>query len=189
VSPEAVLALGYALFLVAAATALDLLARHANRRSHRFRTAGFIYHEHLDAWECPEGQHLRRVEDDLELRLVRYRGTARICNACRVKESCTDSDEGREVVRSLEEWTRSEAGRFHRAISLVLVSLAALIVAVAAARNHRPSELAAFTALAALIAVAGVRLGRSLTSPSATARWGATSPSVAREPPAARSAP
>ena len=53
-SPEAVLALGYALFLVATATALDLLARHANRRSHRFRTAGFTYHEHLDVWECPE---------------------------------------------------------------------------------------------------------------------------------------
>lgn len=170
VRTEAVLAAGYALFLLASALALDLLARHANRRSHRFRTAGFVYHEHLDLWECPEGEHLRRVEDDHELRLVRYRARAHICNACRVKESCTDSDEGREIVRSLEEWSRSEAGRFHRAISLALLSLAGLIVAVAAARNHHPDELLTFGALAALITVLGLRLARSLSAPSAPGR-------------------
>jgi hypothetical protein len=68
---EAILLGGYALFLLGAATTLDLLARHSHRRSERYRTAGFRYHEHLDAWECPEGQHLWPHEYDRERRLAR----------------------------------------------------------------------------------------------------------------------
>jgi hypothetical protein len=166
VTAEAVLAAGYALFLLVSALALDLLARHTGRRSQRFRTAGFRYHEHLDVWECPQGQHLWPVEHDRERRLVRYRGKAHICNACRVKDGCTSSDEGREVVRSLEDWPRSEAGRFHRAISLALIVLAAVITAVAVARNHRPGDLVAFGAVASVLAFAGLRLAAPTTRAS-----------------------
>ena len=41
-----------------------LLARHSHRRSERYRTAGFTYLAQLDAWECPEGEQLHRVETD-----------------------------------------------------------------------------------------------------------------------------
>jgi hypothetical protein len=141
VHQEALMAAGYALFLLAAAFCLERLARGSHLRSERYRTAGFTFHSHLDTWQCPEGEHLRRHETDHGRRLVRYRARPHICNACTRKELCTDSDEGREVVRALDPWPHSEAGRFHRGVCLVLVALAALVLAVEAVRHHDPAEL------------------------------------------------
>jgi hypothetical protein len=165
-SPEAALAAGYALFLLATAAVLDLLARHAHRRSDRYRTAGFVYHEHLDAWECPEGQHLWPAQHDHQRRLVRYRGKAHVCNACAVKRNCTDSDEGREVLRSLEPWPRSEAGRFHRAIGLALILLAALVAAIPLVWHHDPLELLVLGVVLVLTTLAGLRLRAIRPTPS-----------------------
>lgn len=156
IGTEAVLAATYAGFLLGAAVVLDVLARHTHHRSLRFRVAGFRYHEHLDAWECPEGQHLWPHEHDHERRLVRYRGKPHVCNACSVKESCTDSDEGREIVRFLDPWFRSEAGRFHRAFALMLIVLSIVVAALGLARNHEPGEailLAAFLGIGGVMAV------------------------------------
>ena len=125
----AVAAAGYSLLLVVFALGLDRLARHSHHRSGRFRTAGFTYRSHLDAWECPERQHLHRVELDQHRRMVRYRGKAQICNGCPAKDGCTDSDQGREIVTALDPWPHSEAGRFHRGISVVLLLLSSLVAA------------------------------------------------------------
>jgi hypothetical protein len=141
-SAEAVLAIGYALLLTAGAGALEWLSAHTHRRSLRFRTAGFAYDEQHDHWVCPEGEHLWPREFDHERRLVRYRAKAHICNGCARKDACTDSDEGREIARPLDPWPHSEAGRFHRAISLMIVALAALVLVVGIARNHEPIEAA-----------------------------------------------
>lgn len=141
-SAEAALAAAYALFLVAVSLGLDLAARHSHRRSGRYRTAGFAYRAELDAWECPEGEFLRRIELDHSARLVRYRARAAVCNSCPAKTGCTDSDDGREVAQPLDPWPHSEAGRFHRGISVVVLGLAALIVAVALARNTAATEVA-----------------------------------------------
>jgi len=46
---------------------------------------------------------------DHEPRLVRYRGRPQICNYCPTMAECTDSDEGREVVRAMDPWPHSEA--------------------------------------------------------------------------------
>ena len=73
---------------------------------------------------------------------MRYRAKAHVCNGCPRKADCTDSDEGREIVRPLDRWPHSEAGRFHRGISLMLVALSLFVLAVAVARNHSPAELA-----------------------------------------------
>jgi hypothetical protein len=154
---ESALAAGYALFLLLAAIALDSLARLSHRRTERFRTAGFTFHDHLDAWECPEGQHLPRVETDHERRLARYRGRAHVCNACPGKADCTDSETGREVVRLLDPWPHSEAGRFHRGIAVVMVGLGGLITAVALARHHDAADA---LALGTILAVASVTLVR-----------------------------
>lgn len=164
--PEAVLLGSYALFLLGVAAGLDLLARHSHRRSQRFRTAGFSYHAHLDAWECPEGQHLWPHGHDRERRLVRYRGRPQVCNACPSKPVCTDSDEGREIVRFLDDWPRLEAGRFHRGLALTLIVLAALITGTALFRHHDPTELAALGIVLALSGFAGHRLGRGLRGPA-----------------------
>ena len=161
VGPEAVLLGAYALFLLAAAFVLDWLARHSHHRAQRYRTAGFTYHDHLDAWECPEGEHLWPRTFDRERRLVRYRARPTVCNACPRKSDCTDSEEGREVVRFLDEWPRLEAGRFHRGLALTLIALAALMAGAALVRNHDPAELAALGGVLALTLLAGRRLAPS----------------------------
>lgn len=139
---ETLMAAGYALFLALAALGLDLLARSSHRRSRTYRTAGFSYDPATDAWECPEGERLHRVEVDPHLRLVRYRARAHVCNRCRLKEACTDSNAGREISQPVDPWPHSEAGRFHRVIALVMVGLTALVLAAAAALNHTPADLA-----------------------------------------------
>ena len=143
---EVFLAVAYAAFLLCVAIGLDLLARHSHARSQRYRTAGFTYHHKHDAWICPEDQILTRSETDHERRLVRYRGRPHICNNCPSKGECTDSNEGREVVLAMDPWPHSEAGRFHRGISLCVAFIAALILAAEALRNHAPLELAALGA-------------------------------------------
>jgi hypothetical protein len=151
---EVFFAAGYATFLLGVAIGLDLLARHSHVRSERYRTAGFAYHPTHDAWICPEDQILMRSEVDHERRLIRYRGRPQVCNHCPAKTECTDSDDGREVVRAMDPWPHSEAGRFHRGISLVIVLLAALVLSVEAFRNHALLELAVLGATLVVVAVA-----------------------------------
>ena len=161
-SAEVLLAAGYAGFLAFDAFALEWLSAHTHRRTLRYRTAGFSYDEAQDHWLCPEGEHLWPHEFDRERRLVRYRARAHICNACPAKSRCTDSDHGREIVRPLDPWPHSEAGRFHRVIALLLVALAALVLVVALARHHSPEEAAFLAAILVGIALAGRWLMRDL---------------------------
>ena len=96
-----------------AALVIEWLSAHTNRRSLRYRTAGFTYHEQHDHWECPEGEHLWPHEFDHERRLVRYRAKAHVCNSCPSKDACTDSDRGREIDagRRVEEGPEGEEPR------------------------------------------------------------------------------
>ncbi len=155
---EVFLAVGYAAFLLCVAGGLDLLARHSHARSERYRTAGFTYHHTHDAWICPEDQVLTRSETDHERRLVRYRGRPQICNSCLSKADCTDSEGGREVVRAMDRWPHSEAGRFHRGISLCVALVAGPVLAAEALRNHAPSELAVLGAALLVVALASWHL-------------------------------
>ena len=159
------------MFLLAVAGGLDLLARHSHDRSKRYRTAGFRFHADLDAWECPEGEHLWLHEHDHERRLLRYRARPQVCNACPRKSACTDSDEGREIVHLMDAWSRLEAGRFHRVVSATLVFLAGLIVLVALVRHHDPAEFMVLGTLLFLIALIGRHLAQTLgPAPSPFAR-------------------
>jgi hypothetical protein len=158
IHPEVLLAVGYAIFLLGVAFGLDLLARHSHARSERYRTAGFTYHPAHDAWICPEDQILLRSEVDHGRRLVRYRARPQICNHCPAKTECTDSDEGREVVRAMDPWPHSEAGRFHRGISLAVALIAGLIVAAEAIRNHASLELAVLGVVLAVVGLAAWHL-------------------------------
>jgi hypothetical protein len=150
---EVFLAAGYAAFLLCVAVGIDLLARHSHARSIRYRTAGFTYHPTHDAWICPEDQILTRSETDHERRLVRYRGRPQICNHCPAKSDCTDSDSGREVVRAMDPWPHSEAGRFHRGVSLCVALVAVLILAAETLRNHAPPELAVLGATLVIVSL------------------------------------
>jgi hypothetical protein len=159
---EVFMAVGYAAFLLGVALGVDLMARRSHARSEHYRTAGFTYHPTHDAWICPEDQLLVRDEVDHERRLVRYRGRPQICNHCPAKSDCTDSDEGREVVRAMDPWPHSEAGRFHRGISLAVALVAAPILAAVALRNHAPLELAILGAMFLVVALTAWRLHSAL---------------------------
>ena len=88
-------------------------------------------------------------------------------------------DRGREIVRPLDPWPYSEAGRFHRTISLLMVALAALILVVEGVRHHQPPEVGLLLGLMAASAVAARWLLRDLrahpanfpTTPPPRASW------------------
>jgi hypothetical protein len=167
VSGEALLAAGYAGFLILAATGLDLLARHSHQRSGRYRTAGFNFRPDLDLWECPEGEQLRRIDTDHHQRLAHYRASPATCNACPVKGDCTDSDRGRQITRALDPWPHSEAGRFHRGVCVVLIVLAAVIAGVGLVRSDGGAESILLAAmLGAAIAIAGRLLAAFRRTPT-----------------------
>jgi hypothetical protein len=122
---EVWLAVAYAGFLLLAAFLLDRLARRAASRSARWRTGSFTYHPDHDAWLCPEDQWLWPQSFDPDNRVMRYRASPTVCNACPVKDSCTSGDHGREVTRNVDPWPSSEAERFHRGVACTIVVLAA----------------------------------------------------------------
>jgi hypothetical protein len=163
-SPETLLAAGYASALIAGAFILEWMSAHTHRRSLRYRTAGFTYHAELDHWECPQGERLWPHEYDHQRRLVRYRAKAHACNVCPLKDACTDSNRGREIVRPLDPWPHSEAGRFHRVIALLMVALAALLALAAGVVHHRPQEAAVLAGVLLAALAAGRWLARDLRS-------------------------
>ena len=138
---EGVLAAGYSIFLVAVAFVLESLARHSHKRSERYRDSGFVYVHKMDLWECPAGQQLTRADADYQRRILYYRAPADGCNACSLKNNCTDSDDGRLLTTHLDSWVESELRRFHRGISLTLLLLATLILIAETVRHTEAREL------------------------------------------------
>jgi len=155
---EVVLAASYAIFLVGVAFVLELLARHSHKRSARYRNSGFVYFQKLDLWECPAGRQLLRTETDYLHRVVHYRAPADDCNACSLKNNCTDSDDGRLLESRLDSWLESELRRFHRGISLTLLLLATIILIAEAARHPAPRELLIVSCLLVPVAIAETKL-------------------------------
>jgi hypothetical protein len=155
---EALLEAGYVVVLVVVALGLEHMARVAQRRSELFETAGFRYHTAFDAWECPVGEHLLFIGMHPDGRIARYRARAATCNRCPVKAECTDSDTGRELERTIDDWPRSEITRFYRVLALVLVVLATFIGSVGLLRNHQPAEVVALGGVLLLAACVGQRM-------------------------------
>jgi hypothetical protein len=141
---EAAFVGGYALFLVGVAAALGWAARRSHARVLRVKAIGFRYHQAFDAWQCSEGTYLWRIERDEKARLVRYRAKAEMCNACPLKNACTDSNDGRELLRPMDAWPHTEMARFQGVISLVLILLAGVLVVVEAGRQADPRLSATF---------------------------------------------
>ena len=144
------LASGYCLLLVGLAYAIDALARRAASAAEGGASGGFSYHEDHDAWTCPEDQWLWPQSFDPDNRVMRYRGSPSICNACPVKDTCTTSSSGREVQRAVDVWPASEAARFHRGIACVVVVLGLAWPAATAATGPGRTGLLVLAAAAAL---------------------------------------
>lgn len=126
------LAGGYALVLLAVAYGIDRLAKRAHVANDQQQTQGFVYHNDHDAWLCPEDQWLWPQSFDPDNRVMRYRGSPTVCNSCPVKDSCTTSDDGRELGRTVDAWPSSESARFHRGIACAVAVLSVVFPLVAA---------------------------------------------------------
>ncbi len=124
------LILAYAAMLALIAYVLERVARHAHRRSLRMRTVGFTYHPERDIWRCPEEQHLFPVFTDWTKKSVVYQASASTCNACKRKHACTDSNDGRRVERRLSEDLEYGMQRFHRVLSITLLTLASVLMVI-----------------------------------------------------------
>jgi hypothetical protein len=162
VHTEVFLAIVYACFLVGVAGLLELLARHAYKRSERYRTSGFIYFSDLDYWECPAGHQLVQLKTNQDRRVTLYRAPASACNACPLKLNCTDSDAGRVLEMRLDTWIESELRRFHRALSLALLVLATVLLLAEACRYAHLHDCEALAAVLVPIGVVQFKLLPSL---------------------------
>jgi len=159
---EPLLAGGYAILLVLIALLLEWLARQSQKRSDQYDTAGFRFHHDRDAWECPQGARLERSEIDHKLRVIQYRAPADTCNVCSIKAHCTDSERGRTISMPLDPWVRSAAARLQRGISLVLLTLAAMFVAIELLRHGHGGEGWTLAGLLVGISLSGLSLAGQL---------------------------
>lgn len=148
---------GYCLTAVGLAYAIDALARRAASSAEGGATGGFTYHEDHDAWQCPQDQWLWPQSFDPDHRVMRYRGSPSVCNACPVKATCTTSHSGREVQRAVEAWPASEAAKFHRGIACAVVVLGLVWPLATAASGVSRSSL--------LVLGAAVLIGLSASLP------------------------
>ena len=150
----------YALFLVAIAWGIDLMARRSSLRASRWRTGSFTYHANHDAWVCPQDQWLWPTSFDPAHRVMRYRASPTVCNSCPVKSTCTTSDYGREVTRELDPWPHSEAGRFHRGIACAVAGMALVMLLGMLIGSRSAADVLVLLGASVLVVVAGVPLAR-----------------------------
>ncbi|WP_174844259.1 hypothetical protein [Cryobacterium adonitolivorans] len=153
IDPAVWLGSGYAVFLLVAAHLLDLTARRTAVQSNRWHTGGFTYHPRHDAWVCPEDQWLWPTSFDPDNRVMRYRGTPSICNACPLKSVCTTSENGRQISRNIDPWPSSEAEKFHRGIACAVVVLALLWPLATMLGPRTPLELVILGATVVFVAL------------------------------------
>ena len=125
---EFLLLIGYAICLALISMVLEMAARFAQRRSMNFSTTGFVYHPERDIWQCPRDQHLFPIFSDPKHTV--YRAPASACNSCPSKAACTDSSRGREITRMEEGGIEFGMRRFHRAMSITLLTLASVLILV-----------------------------------------------------------
>lgn len=169
VSVKFVLMLSYAVVLAVVAFLLERAARHTHKRSLRISTVGFTYHPDRDIWRCPEEQHLFPVFTDWTKKTVVYQAPASACNACKRKESCTDSNDGRRVERRLSGNLEYGMQRFHRVFSITLLVLASLLLVIDMFQPAGIYPRIGLTVVLLVFLTSLQRLVRSLLHPSPSA--------------------
>ena len=152
----------YAVVLVAFAWGLDVLGRYSDRRSREWKTSTFVFHEDHGAWKCHEDQWLWPASFDPEKRVIRYRGQDEICGRCPVKKNCAPSLGPREITQPVDPWPHSEAGVFHRGMSLAIMAAGAALPAAMQAVANGPAQRIALGAAVAFVVVAAWPMIHSL---------------------------
>lgn len=162
IDTEILVVVAYSLFLLLAAACLEAVARHSHRRSERLHVAGFRYDVSADLWTCPNDEKLLRAETDYARGTIFYRAAPHACNSCAMKSRCTDSNEGRVIEHRPDSWLDSELRRFHRGISLLLVSLAALVLCAELLRYSGHNDRLVTGGSLLLVVCYGLRLSAAL---------------------------
>lgn len=147
------LVVGYAVVLIAIAWTLDRLGERSAQRSASWRTKNFVYKPDEDAWKCHEDQWLWPASFDPDKRVIRYVGQHAICGRCPVKDSCSPTPGPREIMRPIDPWPHSEAGRFHRGIAVVIAAIAAFLPAGMLLGARTPADVIVLATT--LVTVAG----------------------------------
>jgi hypothetical protein len=75
--------------------------KDGSNRNGKFSDEAFTYDPQDDVYLCPAGQRLQRRRYDPNYETFQYRGKARICRACSLRDQCTDSKRGRTLRRHL----------------------------------------------------------------------------------------
>jgi len=73
----------------------------------------FQYDPKQDTYTCPHGALLRLEKNRYTERTKEYRADATTCNACPLKEHCTDSEHGRSLRRSFHEESLERVRAYH----------------------------------------------------------------------------
>jgi transposase len=78
-----------------------------------FGKHAFTYDAEHDRYTCPNGAVLPRRTAKYTERVIVYQADAATCNACSLKATCTDSDQGRMVSRSFDEAYLDRVRSYH----------------------------------------------------------------------------
>lgn len=162
-STNAIFVCGYAVVLLVIAVAFDRLGARSAIRSAAWRTGNFLYHDDADAWKCHEDQWLWPASFDPDKRVVRYVGQHAICGRCPAKAECSPTPGPREITRQVDPWPHSEAGRFHRGVSLAVAAVALMMVVVTLlVASTGPADVVLLLSALALVLAVGIPLARHL---------------------------
>ena len=99
IHPEAVLALGYALFLLLSALGIEVVARFSHRRLRNSKTAGFRFDSEARAWQCPQGNFLWLYQVDQVIAFARSRLPADQYLEIRFEDLCANPAKIQRKVR------------------------------------------------------------------------------------------
>jgi transposase len=75
--------------------------RDSRQRNGRFSDEAFSYDPQDDVYLCPGGQRLPRRRYDRHREACQYQGPAKLCQACSLREQCTEAKRGRTLWRHL----------------------------------------------------------------------------------------
>jgi Transposase DDE domain len=85
-----------------------------DQRTPFYGQRAFQYDLQQDVYTCPNGAVLRLETHCYTERTKEYRADAATCNACPLKERCTDGEQGRSLRRSFDEEYLERVRAYHR---------------------------------------------------------------------------
>ena len=77
--------------------------KDGQNRNGRFSDEAFSYDPEDDVYLCPGGQRLKRTRYDRNREAFQYQGKAKICQACSLRDKCTEAKRGRTLWRHLRQ--------------------------------------------------------------------------------------